>query len=74
MDTDLMLVTGIILVVLCIPSMLNAFSDGRAPRLASIVILGACILIVVAVRRHSSGYTPSELPAVFGRVFHRLFS
>lgn len=72
MDTDLMLVTGIILGVLSIPSMLNAFSDGRAPRLASIVVLVAGVLIVLAVKRHSSGYTPAELPAVFGRVFDRL--
>ena len=73
MDSDLMLVTGIILGVLSIPAMLNAYSDGRAPRLASIVVLIAGALIVVAVKDHPSGYTPAELPDVFSRVFRKLF-
>lgn len=69
-----MLVTGIILGVLSIPAMLNAFADGRAPRLASIVILIAGVLIVIATQKHAGGYTPSELPDVFGRVFRRFLS
>ena len=73
MDSDLLLVTGIILGVLSIPAMLNAYSDSRAPRLAAIVILIAGALIVVAVRMHPAGYTPAELPDVFARVFRNLF-
>ena len=40
-----MLVVGITLGVLSIPAMLNAYSDGRAPRFASIVVLIAGVLI-----------------------------
>lgn len=72
MDTDLMLVTGIILGVLSIPSMLNAFSDGRAPRAAAVVVMIAGGLIVLATQNHSGGYSPSELPHVFSKVFGRL--
>ena len=74
MDSDLMLVVGIILGGLSIPALLNAFSDGRAPRLASIVVLIAGILIFLAVRGHSGGYAPSDLPDVFRRVFGRLIN
>lgn len=72
MDTDLMLVTGIILGVLSIPAMLNAYADGRAPRLASIVVLIAGILIFLAINGHRPGYTPADLPDVFTKVFRRL--
>ena len=66
-----MLVVGIILGVLSIPSMLNAFSDGRPPRYASIVVLIAGVLIFLAITRHTAGYTPAELPEVFAKVFRR---
>ena len=69
-----MLVIGIILGVLSIPSMLNAYSDRRAPRFASIVVLIAGVLIFLAVNQRAAGYTPAELPDVFKRVFQRLFS
>ena len=74
MDTDLMLVTGIILAVMSIPAMLSAFTEGRAPRLAAIVVLIAGVLIFMAVNEQSSGYSFPELPQVFGRVFNRLFN
>jgi hypothetical protein len=74
MDSDLMLVTGIILGVLSIPAMLNAFADGRAPRLASVVVLIAGVLIFLAVNEHKPTYTPSDLPDVFARVFRRLMN
>ena len=67
-----MLVVGITLAVMSIPAMLNAFSDGRAPRLASVVVLIAGILIFVAVKEHRPAYTFADLPDVFRRVFQRL--
>jgi hypothetical protein len=73
MDTDLMLVVGIILGVMSIPAMLNAFSDGRAPRAASIIVLIAGVLIFLAVNEHRPAYKPSDLPDVFARVFRQLF-
>ncbi len=67
-----MLVLGIILGALSIPTMLNAYSEGRAPRFALMVVLISGTLIVLAVKGNTSGYTPSELPEVFARVFKRL--
>jgi formate-dependent nitrite reductase membrane component NrfD len=72
MDSDLMLVIGITLAVLVIPSLLNAFTEGRAPRMAAIVVLIAGTLITVAVTQRGGGYTFAELPEVFGRVFSRI--
>ena len=74
MDTDLMLVTGIILGVFTIPSMLNAFSDGRAPRAAAIVVMIAGGLILLATQNHAGGYSLAELPDVFAKVFRRVFN
>ena len=72
MDTDLMLVIGIILGVFTIPSMLNAYSSGKAPRTAAIVVLIAGGLIYMATQNHGGGYNLAELPSVFARVFQRL--
>jgi hypothetical protein len=72
MDTDLMLVTGIILGVLTIPSMLNAYSSGKPPRSAAIVVLIAGGLILMATQNHGGGYSMAELPSVFAKVFQRL--
>lgn len=72
MDTDLMLVTGIILLVMSIPSMLSAFTESRVPRLAILVLVVAGVLIFMAINDRSGGYTFPELPQVFARVFGRL--
>lgn len=74
MDSDLMLVIGIILGVMAIPPMVNAFSENRAPRMPAIIVLIAGILIFLALRESPNAYTWEKLPQVFGRVFGRLFS
>lgn len=71
MDHDLILVVGIVLVVLSIPSFLSAFAESRPPRTATILGLVGGVLIVVAVQGNASGYKISELPEVFVRVFAR---
>jgi len=52
-DPDLLLVVG----VLAVPSILSAFSEGRAPRAASITVLIAGVLVVVALQTKGGGYT-----------------
>ena len=69
-----MLVAGIILGALSIPAFLNAFSESRAPRAAAIVALSGGVLIFLALKDHSAGYSWAELPQVFGRVFKRLLN
>lgn len=71
MDPDLFLVIGLALAVLTIPSLLSAFSESRAPRAASIVVLVAGVLIVVALTNKPGGYTIGEIPDVIFRVIGR---
>ncbi|SMX45299.1 hypothetical protein [Actibacterium lipolyticum] len=71
MDTDLFLVIGVVLGVLAIPSLLGAYSEGRPPRAASIMVLIAGTLILLAVTNHPSGYAINDVPEAFVRVFGR---
>lgn len=68
MNTDLMLVIGIVLAVLSIPSMLSALNDGRAPRLAAITVLIAGGLVIVALSQKPGGYQVRDIPNAFYRV------
>lgn len=71
MDPDLLLVIGIILGVLAIPSILSALSDGRAPRTASIVVLIAGVLVIVALQTKGGGYRVTDIPQAFYTVIGR---
>lgn len=73
MDTDLMLTAGIILLVLCIPALLQAFTEGRPPRIAAVVLLVAAGLILYSLTAKPGGYTFAEMPDVVMRVFGRAF-
>ncbi len=72
MDSDLMLVIGLIVCALSLPSVIGAISEGRAPRTASIAILVGGLLVVLALSRHPGGYAIDEIPQVFFRVIGRL--
>ncbi|MBL4918351.1 hypothetical protein [Szabonella alba] len=71
MDPDLMLVIGLVLAVLTIPSMLSAYAESRPPRAAAIVSLIAGVLIAVALTNKAGGYSIAEIPDVFYRVIGR---
>ena len=71
MDTDLILVIGIIVAALSIPSLLAAYSEARAPRAGAILLLIGGVLIVVALTQHGPGYTFAELPDLFVKVIGR---
>ena len=71
MDPDLMLVVGLVLAVLTIPSMLSAYAESRPPRAAAIVALIAGVLIAVALTSKADGYRIAEIPDVFFRVIGR---
>ncbi|MBT9245617.1 hypothetical protein KM031_11805 [Gemmobacter fulvus] len=72
MSSDLYLVIGLILGVLAVPSMLSAFSEGRAPRVAAILVLIAGVLIVLAMTRKPGGYEVRDIPNAFFRVIGQL--
>ena len=69
MDSDLLLVVGVILSAVSIPSIVGALADGRAPRMALVTVLVGGTCIVVAIRGNS--YTISEIPDAFVRVIGR---
>ena len=72
MDSDLLLVIGIILGALSIPALISAFSESRPPRAAAILIMIASVLIVAAIWQKPSGYQIADIPDVFFRVVGRL--
>ena len=71
MDTDLVLVIGIVLCALAIPSLLSAYAEGRAPRAGAVLVLIGGVLIVVALSQHPRGYSFAEIPDLFFRVIGR---
>jgi hypothetical protein len=74
MDTDLMLVRGLVISVLAIPSLLAAFSESRAPRAGAIMVLIGGVLVVVALTQKPSGYTFAEVPEVVFSVIGRFIN
>ena len=46
MDPDLAMVIGMILAVFSVPSIISAFSEGRAPRVAAFTIIAGGALMV----------------------------
>lgn len=69
-----MLVAGLIICALSIPSLLAAFSESRAPRAGAIMVLIGGVLLVVALTQKPSGYTFAEIPQVFVSVIARLIN
>lgn len=71
MDTDLIIVVGILSVLLAVPTLLASWVDGSVPRSGAILVLVGGVLIVVALNQHGRGYTIAEMPDVFMRVIGR---
>jgi hypothetical protein len=71
---DLSLVLGIILAVLAIPSLLNAWTEDRVPRFGAIIGLTGLVLIGVAISRNPGGYSFDEIIPTFARVFRNLLN
>ncbi|RKF14235.1 hypothetical protein D6850_13130 [Roseovarius spongiae] len=68
MNSDLILVIGIVLGVFALPAIVSALSDGRAPRVAAFVLIAAGVLVVYAIREKPGGYTLQDVPNAFVRV------
>ncbi|WP_272009486.1 hypothetical protein [Roseovarius sp. ZX-A-9] len=68
MKTDLLLVIGIVLTIFSIPSIISAFSDGRAPRVAAVVLIAAGCLVVYAIQLHPGEFRLEDIPHAFIRV------
>jgi hypothetical protein len=66
-----MLVIGLVVGLLTIPAILQAYTDGRPPRTAGLMAVAATLLIIMAVNRAPGGYSWDEVPDVFVRVIGR---
>jgi len=71
MDTDLVLILGLILIGLAIPAAMSSHSDGRRPVAPIATILIAVGMIVYAQLSHSEGYALRDVPDVFYTVVGR---
>ena len=73
-DSDLVLVLGIVVAVFSIPAAISAFSDSRPPRAAAIAVLVGGGLVLLAVLSNPGAYTPAGIPDVAARVLARLLN
>lgn len=71
MDADLMMVIGLVIGGFSVPSILGALTDKRVPRVASIAIMVAGGLIVLAIRENPGGYALADIPDLFVNVVGR---
>jgi hypothetical protein len=71
MDADLYLVLGVFMAILAVPSLLSAYSEGRAPRVGAIFALAAGVLIVTALNNKPGGYEIQDIPQTVFRVIGR---
>ncbi|CUH78272.1 hypothetical protein [Tropicibacter naphthalenivorans] len=62
MQPDTLLVVGLLFLVLSIPAIVSAWTDGRAPRGAAIVLVWGAGMILYAMRIKEGGYRWSDIP------------
>lgn len=73
-ENDLALVIGMVLAVLSIPSLLNAWTEGRVPRFGALIALTGVVLIGIAAARNPGGYSIDEILPTFARVIRGLLN
>ena len=71
MDTDLLLVAGVVLLALTLPAIVSALTDGRPPRLAALVVMIGGTMVAIALSSRPGGYSFAEMPDVITRVVAR---
>ena len=65
MDTDLALVSGIVLLVFSIPSIISVLTDGMMPRVTLLVAFAAIGLIIWAVIERPGGFSLEDVMNAF---------
>ncbi|MBO9466907.1 hypothetical protein TRP8649_00994 [Pelagimonas phthalicica] len=68
MDPDTTLIAGLVMAVFSLPAIISAFSDGRTPRVAAIVMVIAGGLVIYALNTKQGGYRMQDIPEVFFQV------
>ncbi|EPX79597.1 hypothetical protein [Salipiger mucosus] len=64
MTPDQFLVLGLCLAVIAVPAIISAWSDRRAPRVGSVVLLAGLALVLHAIVNKPGGYELAALPGV----------
>ena len=72
-DTDLLFIIGLVVLVLAFPVIVGAFSEGRPPRSAAIMVLIGGGLIALAVWERPGAYSIGGIPDTFMRVVGSYF-
>lgn len=73
-DSDLLLVIGIIVGGFAIPAALSAISDTRPPRAAAVAFVIGGGLILAAFMTKQGGYSAATIPEAFIRVIARILN
>lgn len=73
-DSDLLLVIGLLVGAFTIPSIIAAIADSRAPRAAAVGLVLAGALVLVAIVTKPGGYSAAQIPNVFALVFARVLN
>jgi len=73
MSNDLLFVSGLMFLILALPSFVGAFSESRAPRAAIIFVALGGGLIFYTTQQQPNVYTLDQIPEIVGRVFDQLF-
>jgi hypothetical protein len=67
-NPDQFFVMGLLVGLLSIPALISAFSEGRPPRAAAIMVMIAIALVLLALLQKPGGYEVGDIPQVVVRV------
>ena len=72
MDPDMLLIFGLVICLLAIPSMISAWSDDRSLRLTFVTLLIGAGMVAGAYMLQPGGYRVAQIPDVFYGVVAKL--
>ena len=67
-DPDILIVLGVFLLVLSVPSLISAAIDRRPPRVAALTAILAGGILVYTIQSNPGAYSGKDVPDVFIRV------
>ncbi|PHQ94507.1 MAG: hypothetical protein COB40_12045 [Marinosulfonomonas sp.] len=72
MNNDIILVFGVIIGVLAIPSLISAFSAGRSPRAATVLFMVGGAMVSWVIIQQPNTYSVENFPDVFVKVVAKI--
>jgi len=74
MNSDVILVSGLVLGVFAVPAIISALSDRRPPRTAAVALLVAGCLVIWAIQTNPAGYSLRDVPYAVVRVVGKVIN